>query len=166
MKQFEKEFHPMLTVINMNGNLIENLKTATRSNEAVNKSLLDQGLALKMDTIIKENIDMNNKQITNLGYDISNPTDVVNLDFQKTADNDLNLNEHQVKNSLAPIDNRDLANKAYVDSKIVDTTQFIKKSGDQMSGNLDLNSHYITNVGIDLRTFARKCSAPQVFFKL
>ena len=65
-------------------------------------------------------------------------------------DSDLDLNEHRVKNSLTPIDNRDLANKAYVDSKIVDTTQFIKKSGDHMYGNLDLNSHYITNVDIDL----------------
>ena len=146
----------MQTVINMNNNLIENLKTATKTNEAVNKLLLDQGLALKMDKIIKENIDMNNKQITNLGYNISNPSDVVNLSFcdqkyyQKTEDSDLDLNEHRVKNSLASIDNGDLANKAYVDSKIVDTTQFITKSGDRMSGNLDLNSHYITNVGIDL----------------
>ena len=92
----------------MNNNLIKNLKTATKSDEAVNKLLLDQGLALKMDKIIKENIDMNNKQITNLGYDISNPTDVVNLSFcdkkyyQKTGDSDLNLNEHRVKNSLLP----------------------------------------------------------------
>ena len=96
----------------MNNNLIKNLKTATRSNEAVNKLLLDQGVALKMNKI-EENIDMNNKQITNLGY----PSDVVNLSFcdqkyyQKTGDSDLNLNEHRVKNSLAPIDHRDLANK-------------------------------------------------------
>ena len=137
---------------NMNNNLIKNLKTATRRNEAVNKLLLDQGVALQMNKIIKENIDMNNKQITNLGY----PTDVVNLSFcdqkyyQKTGDSDLNLNEHRVKNSLAPIDHRDLANKAYVDSKIVDTTQFIKKSGDQMTGNLGLDSNFIPNVGIDI----------------
>ena len=141
---------------NMNNNLNKNLKTATRSNEAVNKLLSDQGLALKINKIIKENIDMNNKQITNLGYDISNPSDVVNLSFcdqkyyQKTGDSDLNLNEQRVKNSLAPIDKRDLANKAYVDSKIVDTTQFIKKSGDQMTGNLDLDSNFVTNVGIDI----------------
>ena len=146
----------MQTVINMNNNLIRNLKTATKSNEAVKKLLLDQALALKMDKIIKENLDMNNKQIINLGYNISNPTDVVNLSFcdqkyyQKTGDSDLNLNEHRVKTSLAPIDNRDLANKAYVDSKIVDTTQFIKTSGDQMSGNLDLNLNIITNVGLDI----------------
>ena len=74
---------------NMNNNLIKNLKTATRSNEAVNKLLLDQGVALKMNKI-KENIDMNNKQITNLGY----PSDVVNLSFcdqkyyQKTGDSE------------------------------------------------------------------------------
>ena len=34
-----RESYPMQTVINMNNNLIENLKTATKSNEAVNKLL-------------------------------------------------------------------------------------------------------------------------------
>ena len=64
---------------------------------------------------------MTNKQITNLGYNISNGTDVVNLSFcdkkyyQKTGDSDLNLNEHRVKNSLLPLDKRDLTNKQYVD---------------------------------------------------
>ena len=46
-------------------------------------------------------------------------------------------------------------NKNYVDweiSKIpsVDSTQFIKKSGDQMTGNLDMDGNFLRNVGIDL----------------
>ena len=32
----------------------------------------------------------------------------------------------------------------------VDTTQFIKRAGDRMSGNLDIDAYFIKNVGIDL----------------
>ena len=43
-------------------------------------------------------------------------------------------------------------NKNYVDAKIpsVDSTQFVKKAGDQMIGDLDMGSHFVKNVGINL----------------
>ena len=116
-----KETFPMETDINMNNNAILNLPEATLSNHPTTKNYVDQKLNLKLDKNISHTINMNNKQITNLGYNISNGTDVVNLSFcdkkyyQKTGDSDLNLNEHRVKNSLLPLDKRDLTNKQYVD---------------------------------------------------
>ena len=43
-------------------------------------------------------------------------------------------------------------NKNYVDAKIpsVDSTQFVKKAGDRMIGDLDMGSHFVKNVGINL----------------
>ena len=111
----------METNINMNNNAILNLPEGTLSNHPTTKNYVDQKLNLKLDKNISHNINMNNKQITNLGYDISNGADVVNLSFcdqkyyQKTGVSDLNLNEHRVKNSLLPLDKRDLTNKQYVD---------------------------------------------------
>ena len=45
--------------------------------------------------------------------------------------------------------------KKYVDNEIakittVDTTQFVKKSGSSMNGDLNMNSNFVRNVGIDL----------------
>ena len=46
-------------------------------------------------------------------------------------------------------------NKNYVDGEItkiprVDATQFIKKTGDRMSEDLDIDAYFIKNVGINL----------------
>ena len=43
-------------------------------------------------------------------------------------------------------------NKNYVDAKIpsVDSTQFVKKAGDRMNGDLDMGSYFVKNVGINL----------------
>ena len=55
--------------------------TPTGNDNAVNKQHLDGKLGTKLDKIITTNIDLNNKQLTNLGFDISNNGDVINLGF-------------------------------------------------------------------------------------
>ena len=111
------------------------------------------------------NLNMGNKQIKNLGYSISDPTDVINLGFsdqkylQKVSDSDLDMDDHRIKNSLEPVNSRDLTTKNYVDTEIAkipqssggDTSFFLKLDGSrEMIGDLDMGSNFIRNVGIDL----------------
>ena len=134
----------METSLDMNNNVIENIAETTRGHEAIRKSQLDDILAVinndlndkanrshvdtKLDTklnkIITKDVNLSNKQLKNLGYNINDPTDVVNLGFtdskylQKVSDSDLNMNEYRVVNSLDPINAKDLSTKYYVDTEI------------------------------------------------
>ena len=128
--------------------------------DVVNVTYIENGLNTKLDKIITENVNLNNKQLTNLGFDIKNNGDVVNMGFthqkylQKVSDSDLDMDEHRVKNSLEPVNSRDLTTKNYVDTEIGkisqnDTSQFLKIDGTRsMTGDLDMDSHFIRNIGI------------------
>ena len=80
-----KEAFPMETHIDMNSNKIENLGEATTDHEAVNKAQLDGDLSayLKKDgsVTLTGNMNLGNKQLVNLGFNIQNNGDVVNLGF-------------------------------------------------------------------------------------
>ena len=143
-----KKSWPMEVDLNMNNNLIQNVKDPVNSDHGANKKYVDN--------IFTKDINLNNKQLTNLGYAINNPGDVVNLGFtdqkylQKVSDSDLDMDEHRIKNSLEPIDGRDLTNKSYVDSEItkihqnLDLTPFLRKDGQRsMTGDLNMDSHRI-----------------------
>ena len=60
----------------------------------------------------------------------------------------LSMNQNDLFEIPAPKHGSSAANKNYVDSKI--PINFVKKTGDQMSGDLDMGSHFVKNVGIDL----------------
>ena len=62
------------------------------------------------------------------------------------------MNQNDLFEIPAPKFGSSAVNKNYVDAKIptVDLTQFVKKVGDQMSGDLDMDAHFIKNVGINL----------------
>ena len=63
----------------------------------------------------------------------------------------LSMNQNDLFEIPAPKYGSSAVNKNYVDAKIpVDSTQFVKKVGDQMSGDLDMGSHFVKNVGINL----------------
>ena len=127
--------------------------------DVVNMKYIENGLNSKLDKLILKDINLSNKQLTNLGFDINNPGDV-NLGFtdqkylQKVSDSDLDMDEHRVVNSLDPVNSRDLTTKNYVDTEIgkipqTDTAQFLKIDGTRsMTGDLDMDSYFITNVGI------------------
>ena len=105
-------------------------------------------------------LDMGNQQITNLGYNIQNSSDVVNLGFcdtkylQKVSNSDLNMDNHRIKDMAQPVDNNDASTKAYVDNEIAkipsvgsDLSVYLKKDGSvAMTGNLDMNNQYIQNI--------------------
>ena len=85
----------METHIDMNNNKIENLGEATTDHEAVNKAQLDAAIAAipsgggDLSTYFKKdgsvtltgNMNFNNKQLVNLGFNIQNNGDVVHLGF-------------------------------------------------------------------------------------
>ena len=59
----------------------------------------------------------------------------------------LSMNQNDLFEIPAPKFGSSAVNKNYVDAKIpVDSTQFVKKAGDQMAGDLDLAGHKITNL--------------------
>ena len=105
-------------------------------------------------------LNMGNQQITNLGYNIQNSSDVVNLGFcdtkylQKVSNSDLNMDNHRIKDMAQPVDNNDASTKAYVDTEIAkipsvgsDLSVYLKKDGSvAMTGNLDMNNQYIQNI--------------------
>ena len=104
------------------------------------------------------NLDLGNQQITNLGFNIQNSADVVNLGFcdtkylQKVSNSDLDMDSHRIKDMAQPINNNDATTKAYVDSEIAkipspDLSTYVKKDGSvAMTGNLDMNNQYIQNI--------------------
>ena len=63
----------------------------------------------------------------------------------------VSMNQNDLFEIPAPKYGSSAVNKNYVDAKIpVDSTQFVKNVGDQMSGDLDMGSHFVKNVGINL----------------
>ena len=62
----------------------------------------------------------------------------------------LSMNQNDLFEIPAPKFGSSAINKNYVDAKIPSVTQFVKKVGDRMGGDLDMDSHFIKNVGINL----------------
>ena len=62
------------------------------------------------------------------------------------------MNQNDLFEIPAPKYGSSAVNKNYVDAKITsaDLTKVVKKSGDRMSGDLDMDAHFIKNVGINL----------------
>ena len=106
------------------------------------------------------NLDMGNQQITNLGANIQNTYDVVNLGFcdtkylQKVSNSDLDMDNHKIKDMAQPTDDNDASTKAYVDTEIAkipsvgsDLSVYLKKDGSvAMTGNLDMNNKQIKDM--------------------
>ena len=146
--------------LDMRGNTIKFLKLDNTDSAAARVAELKKKVDLSGSTMTG-NLNMGNKQITNLGYSISDPTDVINLGFsdqkylQKVSDSDLDLDDHRVKNSLPPVSDKDLTTKKYVDDEIAkipqsggsSSTHFVRRDGTlSMTADLDLGGNKITNL--------------------
>ena len=115
-----QESFPMQADINMNNNFIQNIATPTSSH-----------------------------QVTNKGYCNYN---FLNRQSGGVLMGSLSMNRNDLTGIPAPKYGSSAVNKNYVDAKIpsVDSTQFVKKAGDRMNGDLDMDSHFVKNVGINL----------------
>ena len=113
-----KESFPMDVDINMNNNLIQNVATPTSSHQATNKGYCDYNFL--------------NRQ---KGGVIMGPLSMNQNDLIEIPD--------------TPKFGYSAVNKNYVDGEItkIDTTQFVKKVGDTMTGVLNMNGNKIKNVG-------------------
>ena len=116
-----QESFPMQADINMNNNFIQNIATPTSSHQVTNKGYCDYNFL--------------NRQ---KGAVLMGPLSVNRNDLTGIPD--------------TPKFGYSAVNKNYVDAKIpsVDSTQFVKKAGDLMIGDLDMGSHFVKNVGINL----------------
>ena len=89
-------------------------------------------------------LNMGNKQIINIGYNINNPGDVVNLGFtdqkylQKVSDSDLDMDDHRIKNSLEPVNSRDLTTKNYVDNQMGTKADLSKTTTQTFQGRVQV----------------------------
>ena len=116
-----RESFPMQADINMNNNFIQNIATPTSSHQVTNKGYCDYNfLNRQKGGVLMGPLSMNRNDLTGIPD--------------------------------TPKFGHSAANKNYVDAKIpsVDSTQFVKKAGDQMIGDLDMDSHFVKNVGINL----------------
>ena len=116
-----QESFPMQADINMNNNFIQNIATPTSSHQVTNKGYCDYNfLNRQKGGVLMGPLSMNRNDLTGIPD--------------------------------TPKFGHSAANKNYVDAKIpsVDSTQFVKKAGDRMIGDLDMDSHFVKNVGINL----------------
>ena len=115
-----KESFPMQADINMDNNFLQNVATLTTSHQGANKGYCDYNF----------------------------------LNRQKGGQimGSLSMNQNDLFEIPAPKYGSSAVNKNYVDAKIpsVDSTQFVKKAGDRMGGDLDMDANFIKNVGINL----------------
>ena len=113
-----QESFPMQADINMNNNFIQNVATPTSSHQATNKGYCDYNFL--------------NRQ---KGGVLMGPLSMNRNDLIGIPD--------------TPKFGYSAVNKNYVDGKItkIDTTQFVKKVGDTMTGVLNMNGNKIKNVG-------------------
>ena len=115
-----KESFPMQADINMNNNFIQNVATPTSSHQGANKGYCDYNF----------------------------------LNRQKGGRimGSLSMNQNDLFEIPAPKYGSSAVTKNYVDAKIpsVDSTQFVKKVGNRMGGDLDMDANSIKNVGINL----------------
>ena len=113
-----KETFPLETDINMNNNLIQNVATPTSSHQVTNKGYCDYNFL--------------NRQ---KGGVLMGPLSMNRNDLIGIPD--------------TPKFGYSAVNKNYVDGEItkIDTTQFVKKVGDTMTGVLNMNGNKIKNVG-------------------
>ena len=90
------------------------------------------------------NLDMGNKKITNLGANIQNTYDVVNLGFcdtkyqQKVSNSDLDMDQHRIKDKKHPTDDNDAVIKHYVDQNFLN-----RINPDALDGDLDMRGHTV-----------------------
>ena len=116
-----QESFPMQADINMNNNFIQNIATPTSSHQVTNKGYCDYNfLNRQKGGVLMGPLSMNRNDLTGIPD--------------------------------TPKFGHSAVNKNYVDAKIpsVDSTQFVKKAGDLMIGDLDMGSHFVKNVGINL----------------
>ena len=113
-----QESFPMQADINMNNNFIQNIATPTSSHQVTNKGYCDYNfLNRQKGGVIMGPLSMNRNDLTGI-------PDTPKFGYSAV-------------------------NKNYVDGEItkIDTTQFVKKVGDTMTGNLDMGDHSIQKVG-------------------
>ena len=94
------------------------------------------------------NLDMGNQQITNLGANVQNTYDVVNLGFcdtkylQKVSNSDLDMDNHKIKDMAQPTDDNDAVNKHYVDHNFLN-----RLTPNALGGELDMRGHKLIVLG-------------------
>ena len=113
-----RESFPMQADINMNNNFIQNIATPTLSHQVTNKGYCDYNfLNRQKGGVLMGPLSMNRNDLTGI-------PDTPKFGYSAV-------------------------NKNYVDGEItkIDTTQFVKKVGDTMTGVLNMNGNKIKNVG-------------------
>ena len=113
-----QESFPMQADINMNNNFIQNIATPTSSHQVTNKGYCDYNfLNRQKGGVLMGPLSMNRNDLTGI-------PDTPKFGYSAV-------------------------NKNYVDGEItkIDTTQFVKKVGDTMTGILNMNGNKIKNVG-------------------
>ena len=164
-----KESWPVEVDLNMNNNLIQNVKDPVNSDHGANKKYVDNQIGTKADLSKTTTQTFQGRvQVPDFNSGGHNGSDIVNLRYidgiflnKKTGGtlnnpitflSSLPSNQRQIHNIGSPQFNSSAANKRYVDGEIgkiatVDTTQFIKRDGTvAMIANLDMGTQKIENV--------------------
>ena len=170
-----QESFPMLADINMNNNFIQNIATPTSSHQVTNKGYCDYNfLNRQKGGVLMGPLSMNQNDLfeipapkygnsaVNKNYVDTEITKVhQNLDLtpflrkdgQRAMTGSLNMNGNQIIRLKEPVSSSDASTKGYTDQQIsnippTDTSPFLKLDGTRpMTGDLDLDSHKIINVG-------------------
>lgn len=147
--------------LNLNEHWVKNSLPPVGERDLTTKKYVDDLSNKKLDKIILNDINLNRVQLTNLGNIISNNGDVINLGYAnqyflwKVITGDIDLDDHRIRNSLEPLNSKDLTTKNYVDTEIAkipqgssgDTSSFLKIDGTRaMTGDLNMDTNKIINL--------------------
>ena len=148
----------------MNGDLIllhDNYPVQGNTNKAISYETQREIFLSRRERFpMQADINMNNNFIQNIATPTSSHQATnkgyCDYNFLNRQKGSLSMNQNDLNEIPdTPKFGNSAVNKNYVDGEIskipsVDTTQFIKIIWRPMSGNLDIDSHFITNVGINL----------------
>ena len=148
----ENELNTAITTERKRAEAAENTLSVLINQETTGRKAADNALETKITQEVEDRTEADNaikQEIANL----TNGTTAMPY-VKKSGDTmtgALNMQNHKVTNVAAPTETADAANKGYVDTAISGLTNgttampYVKKAGDTMTGNLDMDTHVIRN---------------------
>lgn len=149
----ENELNAAITTERKRAEAAENTLSVLINQETTDRKAADNALETKITQEAEDRTEADNaikQEIANL----TNGTTAMPY-VKKSGDTmtgALNMQNHKVTNVAAPTETADAANKGYVDTAVSGLTNgttampYVKKAGDTMLGNLNMNSYSIFNL--------------------
>ena len=155
----ENELNTAITTERKRAEAAENTLSALINQETTDRKAADNALEAKITQEVEDRTEADNA----IKQEIANLTNgTTEMPYVKksgdTMSGALDMQNHKVTNVAAPTETADAANKGYVDTAVSGLTDgttampYVKKSGDTMTGALNMQNNKVTNVAAPTET--------------